>query len=245
MFLILDNVREIEEALMYLKGGYHIDSIVLVISRSLNILQQLHIHECDCLEMPQLDEKGAIELFLDSMGRFCEVSPRDNDVSKKIIKIYVQKCCFLKPKRPRPSSELEYHYHPLALKSLGSQLGAYTLDASIWEESFQNLVVANISTQRWHHHVFSILREGYDELSKQDQLIFLDLALIFSPAVGFYQIHWMDQNFAQPDVWKWLSIIYNKTQHEIKESVSLSCVRCIINMIPFEIRHFPWIQVYH
>lgn len=218
VFLVLDNVwdNQLEEALMYLKAGYLADSIVLVTSRSFDILQELHIQECDCLEMPGLEEVEAFELFLYHSGMSGEVCLSENDLG--IIRRCIGQCYLLKPEKPGSSYGLGRTnlYHPLALKALGSELGRISHDVSIWERSLERLEADKFNMME--HHVFSVLRLGYEALRVEEQLIFMDLALFLVPKAGTHS----GENFLQSDVWAWLCIVYRKTPDDVKEIVSMS-----------------------
>lgn len=78
---------------MYLSVEYHDDSMVLVTSRSLDILCKLQIQGCDCFEMPNLKEEGAVDLFLYYIGSSREFI---NGEEWKIVHRCVKECCFLK-----------------------------------------------------------------------------------------------------------------------------------------------------
>jgi hypothetical protein len=209
VFLVLDNVSEnqVGEALTFLEGKFKQGSIVLVISRSVGILQRLHVRDCDCMEMPELEKEYATRLFRH------HAAPREplNDSDLGIIDQCVQECHFLK--KDLGSKTSTRHYHPLALKVLGSQMGDRSRDPLRWVEPLNKLKdrKSNQSNISLLHDVYSVLRQGYDWLKPEQQHIFLDLALNVVPQSAWYN----------NSVWEWLSVMHkNMPQDDVKESVS-------------------------
>lgn len=217
VFLVLDNIsdNQVEEAQMYLKGEFKQGSKVLVTSRSLGTLQRLHIRDCDCMGMPELEEEDATRLFL------YYAAPLEplNDTDKDIINQCVEQCRFLKMNIGLKAHT--HHYLPLALKVLGSQLGGKSPDPSEWKERLNKPKdrMFNQFNER-QHPVFSVLRQGYDWLCPEQQHMFLDLALNIVPQSAWYN----------NSVWEWLSVMYKISQDDVKEKVSLPCL-CWVQVI--------------
>ena len=216
VFLVLDNVCvEFAEARKYLDAGYHDGSKVLVTSRSVDVLKQLGIPESNCMEMPHLDQKGAMDVFL-YYARILETSKNrlPGPADMEIVKRCVEECSF-----PREVGdgyfEEKTEYHPLALKVLGSGLGSLGNEVWRWEKRLEKLRSDkfNLSLEK-KHRVFSILRLGYDALCTQEQRIFMDLALIWIP-------EWRSENFRSSLDWRWLCNIHRRTEHEMRNSVSV------------------------
>lgn len=91
--------------------------MVLITSRSKDILFQLHIDESNRMEMPPLDDDFALDVFLFYLGD----KSMEND---NIIKQYVAKCCLTKGGSLDSSynTKSKKQFVPLAPKVLGSQL---------------------------------------------------------------------------------------------------------------------------
>ena len=120
VFLALDNVTDapdtLEEVLWYLSVSYGVGSMILVTSRSLEVLlSELQIAKCHCLEVPDLNESEAISLFLQACpsSKHLELSSYSGDEQLLVLE-GVQKALF-----PRTSRSDE-QFHPLALKALAS-----------------------------------------------------------------------------------------------------------------------------
>ena len=128
VFLVLDNIwdSEIEEVEKYLSAGYHDGSMVLLVSRSLGFLERkpcIPLHHC--IEMPNVDEGGAIDVFLHYVGRSRESIKSSDEWG--IVKRCVKKCYFVSASRDA--------HHPLALKVIGMYVKGIKLDE--WEERLE------------------------------------------------------------------------------------------------------------
>lgn len=229
VFLALDNVwqESTEPAKVYLRAGFHRGSIVLVTARSLDILGHLNIERSDCMEMPEFEEEDAKQLFLHHAAPTLQFLSKDDEQN---IQYCIRQCQF------RKGANMKTHFHPLALKVLGAQLGSLGCDPSIWVENIFKDDKFN-QFQVKDHPIFSILRRGYDSLCEKDQLLFMD-GVLFHPAQRSY---WSCQNFFptmdeqhhffptaeerhifQFDMYEWLSIVHESEVRLIKERVRIS-----------------------
>ncbi|KAG0606394.1 hypothetical protein M758_9G137800 [Ceratodon purpureus] len=213
VFLALDNVwqQSVEEAKIYLRAGFHHGSIVMVTARSIDILSRLNIDKGGCLEMPELNEEDAKWLFLHHAAP--ELQFINEDEEQK-IQYCVKHCQFHK------GANMGQHFHPLALKVLGAQLGSLGRDPSIWVENLSKDDKFNQFRER-EHPLFSILRRGYDSLCKDDQILFMD-GVLFNPS----QRHlYMDDYFVTAgldhmyrlDLFEWLSLVHKSEVRIIKD----------------------------
>jgi hypothetical protein len=219
VFLVLDNVGdhqvEVEEAIMYLKLLYHEGSIVLLTSRSLDILHnRLHISRLHCMEMPNLGHKGAIDVFLHYSG-ISKDSIKGDELN--IVIGCVEECRFGTGGDATSSCKAKSTYHPLALKVLGSQFRSIGLEVCRWKESLGKLKVDKFNMLKDKKHpIFSVLRLGYDALRQQEQYIFLDLSLVcVSKGRGLFS------GFRFK--WEWLCMVHKTSEADMKESVSMTC----------------------
>ncbi|KAG0601931.1 hypothetical protein M758_11G148700 [Ceratodon purpureus] len=216
IFLAIDNVSESSDTtviidhtktLLNLKK-YAEDSIVLVVARSLDLLQNLNIAESDCLEMPELNKDEAKSLFLQ------RIFISSNEKHDELIKNCIERCYFRKDDRNN------YHYHPLALEVLSIQLS--TLNPYEWMEQLMTVDTFNQFCDR-KHPIFSILRTGYDNLKSQDdQDLFMDIVL-FSPEDDKYE--------TRTNVFEWLSMVHGKSINtiitKVKNFKKKSLIECM------------------
>lgn len=167
VFLALDNVQDNNNSLRmtesFLRARYGLGSVVLVSGRSLDVLKMVDLKESECLEMPELEEDEARSLFLD----YTNISARGHDVDEALVKHCLRRCHFLK-------GDVENrHYHPLALEVLGQQFGR---DSRFWEAQLMKIDSFN-QLGDMEHPVFCIFRNSFDSLNREQQLVFMDLAL--------------------------------------------------------------------
>lgn len=163
VFLALDNVSDklasIDTANMFLRLRFHPNSMVLVTSRSDQVLcRSLGIPESNCLRCPSITSEEALCILLE------QVNFRDqsrNAELKKVLDQTVERSFF-------------HGYHPMALKVLGAQLGT---NPATWRESDLNLQW----TSDVEHPLFSAIETNYARLPNQHiKDMLLDIAL-FAP----------------------------------------------------------------
>ena len=211
VFLALDNVSDsltiMAQAKSYLTLGYREGSIIVVTARSLDILGALKIRESDCLEMPELEEAEARCLFM----HHANLPP--DEANKKSVFQHVERCRF------RKGNGSSYHYHPLALKVLGLQVG---FGFGSWMESEKAVDVFNDLRNGDKHPVFSILRQSFDMLLPEDQLLFMDAAL-FSTASAVYSLERHGDY-----IFRWLSMVHGINVDVLKKRVRFLMVIAIV-----------------
>ncbi|KAG0622848.1 hypothetical protein M758_3G128500 [Ceratodon purpureus] len=197
VFVTIDNVyneKTIEQAKAYLKARYGPGSIVIVTSRSLGLLQNLKIDEKNCIEMPELEEDEAKSIFLYH-------AELEDDVDEEFIMRCVERCYFGK------GGGRGYHYHPLALKVLGTQVGYESEPCNL---QFDEVDVFNQLREK-KHPIFSILRKSFDTLLLEDQLLLMDAAL-FYPERSFFSREWEPIN-----IFDWLSMMHGISVDIVKK----------------------------
>jgi hypothetical protein len=197
-FLALDNVQDdyksLEVAQTYFKASYGCGSVVLVTARSVDVLQKLNLDECQCLEMPELEENEARSLFLS-----CANLPSNHQVDEALLKDCIERCHFLK------GDGKSRHHHPLALKVLGQQLGC---NIKQWPAQLRNIdMFSHLNDSK--HPIFSILRKSFDLLNCEHQMVFMDLALLKSRSESLYKQDWLSMIHELPieDVENMVSVI--------------------------------------
>ncbi|KAG0554019.1 hypothetical protein KC19_12G056800 [Ceratodon purpureus] len=177
IFLTLDNVHDdfktLEVAQTYLKASYGSGSVVLVTARSISVLKKLNLDATNCLEMPELEENEAETLFLS----YADL-PSRHEVDEGLLKDCIERCHFLK------GDGRSRHYHPLALKVLGQQLGCNTTK---WAAQLRNIDTFNQLKDKTNP-VYSILRNSYDSLDRKHQMMFMDLALLVTPECDNHEV---------------------------------------------------------
>jgi hypothetical protein len=201
IFLALDNVQDdyksIEGAHIYLKGGYGVGSIVLVTARSLDVLMRLNLEENQCLEMPELEEDEARSLFLN----YANLS-FGNGVDEKLLKKCVQLCHLCK------ADGESKHYHPLALKVLGQQLGSNT---KLWEVQLGKMdTIKHLANAE--DAIFSIFKNSFESLKQKQKDVFMDLALIINTS-SYFEWVWTKL--------EWLCMVHEESIEDMEEMVSL------------------------
>jgi hypothetical protein len=208
VFLALDNVTDapgiLKEVLWYLSVSYGVGSMILVTSRSLEVLlSELQIAENHCLEVPDLNETEAISLFLQAgkSNKHLELSSYSDDEQLRIVE-GVRRALF-----PRKSRQEGEQFHPLALMALWPRLGELIYKPEQWRKTLENLDLK--FTQHKDHPIFSILGSSFEMLPEEEKLIFMDVAL-FKPSCAI----------VEEDICKWLCLMHGLTYKDIEEHVS-------------------------
>ncbi|KAG0615190.1 hypothetical protein M758_5G022300 [Ceratodon purpureus] len=214
VFLAIDNVSDdqvsINQAKLFLSGGFGSGSVILVTSRSLEVLKMHHlgIDEINCMEMPELVLDEAKALFL--QHAIHDHDTRNEVANDKVIENCVKHCNFQK------GDGRSYHYHPLALKVLGMGIGCNKYDLMKWAAELKELDVFNRQREP-HHPIFSILRKSFDTLLPEDQMLFMDVALFlpeFEPLSGSWSLlqgrlfHETRVSDSMSTLFEWLSMIH-------------------------------------
>ena len=209
VFLALDNVTDaseiLEEVRWYLSVSYGEGSMILVTSRSLEVLlSELQIAKNHCLEVPDLNETEAISLFLraDPLNKHMELSDYSGDEQDRVVK-GVRKALFSRKVRPGEQ------FNPLALKALASRLGKLIDKPEQWRKTLANLDLK--FTSHKVHPIFSILGSSFEDLPEEKKPIFMDVAL-FKPSCAI----------VKEDICKWLSLVHQLPYEDIEEHVSFT-----------------------
>jgi hypothetical protein len=202
VLLVIDNVstslEKIEQTKCYLKAELAPNSVVLVATRSLGTLQSLNIDEPNCFEMPKLEEEEARSLFLYHAAPNYEV---DEELLER---------CMVSVKQffAGVNDNNNYHYHPIALKEFGLQLG---FRPDQWEEKLTEWTKHQpIELFEWRKS-FDMLapdsrpgffRQSFNMLELEDQLFYMDVALFYPepPEHG--------STLKQLNIFKWLSLVH-------------------------------------
>jgi hypothetical protein len=219
VFLALDNVSDEskEQAKSYLEANFGGGSVVLVTARSLDQLQCLGIHKDHCFAMLELELEEAKSLFL-SYTRL-----KKNEVDQELLEKCVERCYFFNGLSSTSSSG-GYHYHPLALRVLGSEVGDFIrLDMTRQAAMLTRIVTFNLSRKK-EHGVFSILRSSFDSLLEEDQLLFLLIALVLPLLlISEFSVSAME----------WLGMVHGKEANDIEWMVSFAhtfyCLRLFVH----------------
>ncbi|KAI5066620.1 hypothetical protein GOP47_0019244 [Adiantum capillus-veneris] len=166
VFLALDNESDKpqswEMAKNFLYGlEYHVNSIVLVTSRSKDVLEKvLGIPESCCMHCPYVTAEDAVKIVLDHNGlQNIEVLTEEQ---RYILHKAVEMCDF-------------GGFHPMALKVLATQLGR---NPSSWRLS--SLRVSEASDRE--HMLFTQMETIFLRLSDEMRDMFMDIAL-FTPEI--------------------------------------------------------------
>jgi hypothetical protein len=197
---VWDDSQSIKGAKMYLQIPFHEESVVVVTSCSLETLTCLGLSVSNCFEMPKLEHEDAKALFLyhAAYGKHF-----NNYEDKRAIKKCVSLCYFSN------GATKDCYYLPLALKALGVQLGSVGDKPSHWWKILPKVKDFNYLEDE-HNPVFSILRSSFDRLQPIDQCLFMDVVM-------FKVMHRPD--ISNPNLWEWLSYVYNQELEEIESWV--------------------------
>jgi len=150
---ILDNHQSIQYAKTFLEVPYHMESWVVVTACSRGALELLGLDEDACLEMPNLGELDAMNLFLHPAIGSKQLF-EDGEMHDTMT--CVRRCYFSK------GNEGVCHYLPLALQSLELQLGCYGENPSLWVKHLLQMKAFNFFPRE--NPVFDILRSSFDLL---------------------------------------------------------------------------------
>ena len=138
-----------------------------------------------------------------------------------VLRQCVKRCYFSK------GDGKSFHWHPLALKVLGSEMSGE--DPSEWESKLKEVDVFN-QRREVENGVFSILRWSFDMLREEDKLLFMDVALFDITDVqykGWGKLWWSGRYgriFNVDRTWclyEWLSVVHKLRVDEVKKRVSL------------------------
>jgi len=161
---ISDNHQSIQLAKTFLEFPYHVESLVVVTARSQSVLELLGLDGDAYLEMPDLGEVDAVRLFLHHVVGGKEFF---EDKEKCDIMTCVRRCYFSK------GDGQGHHYHPLALQSLGLQLGCHGENPSLWVKHLPRARTFNFLSGG--NPMFDIMRSSFDLLPPRDQALFMDV----------------------------------------------------------------------
>lgn len=207
VFLAIDNVSDtqqtLDDAKDLLRMGFVKGSIVIVSARSRPQLRNLNLE--DCIPMPELEEGAARSLLLYHAAPSLYLK-NGGKVTEQLMKQCMERCYF------GNGDGINYHYHPLALKVLGGQLGN---DLKEWSEKLNELDPFNqYQEEEKDHPIFSILGRSFDILKSEDKFLFMDAAI-------FFPQRWGHGLKLQKDIsiFEWLSMVHGKSPYVIKRRV--------------------------
>jgi hypothetical protein len=215
VFLALDNVSHtqasMDEAKNYLSASLPSGSIVLLTSRTKETLLCVrpYVDEGNCLEMPKLDVEEARSLFCKSSN--LELT---SEVDEGLIMRCVERCHFKK----NDGSGIS-HYHPLTLDVLGKQLGC--IDSREWRAQLDKIDedIFNMSKET-DHPIFSILRRSFDAVSKEDQLLFMDV-VPFTWSRSYLPWKFSSQRSCHElSMFEWLGMVHRRSADDVIRGVS-------------------------
>jgi hypothetical protein len=201
-FLALDNVwddfQSLQDARMILEAPFLKGSLVIVIARSKSTLELLGLHGDACIEMPNLGEGDAINLFLYHAARGKQFA---KEKEKHDILQCVRRCYFDKGDG-----------YPLALEALGLQLRCMGDKPLEWVKNLPK--VRNFSYFAGGNPVFDILRSSFDLLPHTEQSLFLDL-LCYRPFI----VEGCKFGSSMVALMEWLCLVYKVDKDEIRSRV--------------------------
>jgi len=175
VFLVIDNItndRESQvEALAYLEARFHIKSMIMITSRSSDIVEELfpsHLNATYCKALATLNEEEARLIFL-----------RRSTPQKRLETFTIEEHNILRECLAQCQFSFrngERQYHPLALQALSDYYHKHDqLNVLTWKEHFGDLDKLRLSNTP--SNIFGVLGLQFTTLALKEKLIFLDLCL--------------------------------------------------------------------
>ena len=205
VFLALDNVSDDsrEQAKSYFEAIIGDGSMVLVTACAVDQLQYLGVHKDNCFAMLELEVEEAKSLFIGY------TQLKKNEIDQKLLEECMERCYFSKG---QSSSFDGMHYHSLALKVLGCEVGDLARQSNmIGQVALIKMINTFNLSWRKEHPVFSILRSSFDSLLEEDQLLFLDVVFCLPDNRMVFLCSWME----------WLSMVHGENDNDIALRVSV------------------------
>lgn len=186
VFLVIDNISDDEasrdEARAYLKAGFHPDSLIMITSRSQDIVKALFNDSESkyCKAMPNLTEEEAGIIFLQRAAPQRTLATL-SDAEREILKLCLDQCRYPNPHEGQKKRNIEDYrqYHPLALRALAVYF--FEIDNNnllSWKKNLYDDDKLKLS--RESSEIFRILGLQFSTFDKKKKLIFLDVALHYS-----------------------------------------------------------------
>ena len=208
VFLVIDNITSDHEsrieALVYLNAGFYSGSMIMITSRSFDVVEELfpsHPNALYCQAMASLCEEEAKMMFLQRATPYRKLETLSSE-EQEILKICLAQCHFLFENRKR-------QYHPLALRALADYYHKYdNSNVWAWKEHLGDLDKLRLSNAS--SNIFGILGLQLKTLASKEKLLFLDLCL--------YGYEGLSLNSSRRD-FKWLLDIHEETPTTMKFQV--------------------------
>lgn len=224
VFLVIDNVTNDanvrDEAIAYLKVGFHSQSKIMITSRGKEIVKDLLPHQNACIPMPHLNEEEARIIFMNKADPWRNMSLLIDEESS-ILHRCIQHCWF---RSDEAISDQELgSYHPMALMALGDFFYRMSKNHMLpWKEYLEenNEVLKHV----WKSsNIFTILGLQFGTFEPSEQLLFLDIAL--------YGEGWQYATFFElyfNDMVDWLSEMHDETRAVVEIKVSTTYLHLIV-----------------
>lgn len=188
-----DELDSISKARELMQGPFHEGSVVVVTRRSLETLRRLSVNEKACFEVPELGKEDAMNLLKHHAEK-----KSLSEAESKYVSECVERCNFKKGNGCR-------HYHPLAFEAMGKQLSNLSSEDPLeWKTKLERMMT--FDHQFGGDQVFGILRTGFDELSEDNQNLFMDVAINCEDLDGYCNT-------------KWLCCVHEKNEEELQTQV--------------------------
>lgn len=168
-------------------------------------------------ELELLEAKTLFKHYAMSIGDMKE------ELNEQLVSRCVELCRF------RKGDGISHHYLPLALKVLGNelreQLGCNNFDLRLWDVKLSK-IEESYELRETKKQIFSVLRLSYDTLSPEDQMLFMDVALLkLRKGDGILEIveEFLD-SFSTPNLFEWLCLVHGERSQDIMKARVRFCL---------------------
>jgi len=213
VFLVIDNITEDPkfrtEASAYLEAGFQRGSMIMITSRSCDIVKELFPDGRDltyCKAMASLSEEEAGFVFLRRAAPQRKLESLTIE-EQEILKVCVGQGCFF-------SVDGKWEYHPLALQALADYYHSHdSQNLLTWMEHLGGLGNLRGSDATWE--IFDVLGLQFRTLGFRRKLLFLDVCLFM------FEIYFCSRTLKE--VISWLADVHEETPTVVEIEVVENC----------------------
>ena len=216
-FLVIDNVQfdgvSDQEVREYLNIKYHCRSKIMIISRSLDVVEGLLGKLVYCHQIPCLTRDEAAGVFLQGAPQLDYSSLSCNE--RAIVEDCLREAWFSHCEEPLRQNG-GGHFHPLALKALGVYLYERNQPSDVlsWNTYLHEYGKLK-DTRESYKRMFEILGLQFNTLDRMTQLMFVDISLYASEALRAPIL----SNSPLEELIGWLANVHGKPTELVRSKV--------------------------
>lgn len=196
--------------------GYNSLSKILVVSRTLDVVEKVLGDQSYCCKIPDLKREEAVGILLHHGGINQEVLSLSGD-ERGIIERFVEETCFGDHNDPHTTSSHGEggQYHPLALQHLGAYLKerSGSVEVLSWNPYLYEYRKLKGSGE-CYEKLFTIFGLQFNTLDKTKKLMYLDIVLYAPSALASPLL----SNSRREDMEIWLANIHGVEREVVKVS---------------------------